>query len=113
MEEPEEVTLYYDLHVTSAVYSCPILLTDHYFAKHDRPPSTSQHQRHSVNGGGLVFSNTTQSQLSCSTSTKPKFCVDTAGKSQFTISGMKSQLCVNTAGKSQFSVSGIKSQLTV
>lgn len=39
---PEEVTLYYDVHVnvhvnievTNPFYACPLLLTDHYFAKH-------------------------------------------------------------------------------
>lgn len=45
-DTPDEVTLYYDVHVnvhvnidvTHAFYACPLLLTDHYFAKHERNP---------------------------------------------------------------------------
>lgn len=43
-DEPEAVTLYYNVHVqvhlnvevTYPFYACPLLLTDHYFAKHQR-----------------------------------------------------------------------------
>jgi len=46
-ETPESVTLFYDVHVnvhvnievTHPFYACPLLLTDHYFAKHENPPS--------------------------------------------------------------------------
>jgi len=40
-KEPQEVTLYYD--VNPAFYSCPLLLTDHYFAKHEtKVPETTE-----------------------------------------------------------------------
>ncbi|KAL5262258.1 hypothetical protein ACHWQZ_G007845 [Mnemiopsis leidyi] len=47
-ETPETVTLYYDVHVnvhvnievTHPFYACPLLLTDHYFAKHNSQNST-------------------------------------------------------------------------